>query len=157
MLLSFYPAQFLSFAVNLSILLYYKGANVGQALPEAWLSDERSRQHSDILILRSGRLGESLIWSPQNRPFGYVLPRCRCEERGQARWRLKKPLPTTTKPVSRYLCTECKSTLVVTQKPGKDFTQVEALGTVYVKCAWPVPILQTETQVFSKGEGNATT
>ncbi|KAF8594358.1 hypothetical protein BDV93DRAFT_515842 [Ceratobasidium sp. AG-I] len=79
--LAFHPAQFLGFVVSLTILLYFKGKDFDTSLTEAWLRDEQSREHSDLLVVRPARHLESLVWSPDDRPFGLRLPRCGSRKR----------------------------------------------------------------------------
>lgn len=148
--LAFHPAQLLGFAVNLAMLLYYKGQDLRTALPDAWLRDERARHHSDLLLLTSGEAPVCFIWSPVNRPFGQSLQYCSCERIGRSRWRHHITCQDRTdanKTYCQYKCTGCSSRLQMWLDSRQNFTICEALGTTYVTCTWPVPKVDISFEV----------
>jgi hypothetical protein len=149
--LAFHPAQLLGFSVNLAVLLYFKGVDPHTALPEAWLRDERGRQHTDLLLLSSGENAVTFTWAPESRPFGYVLPYCACELQAKARWRHQHTgTDVNGRTLCQYKCTVCNSKLRLWFSSGSLFTRVQSLGTAYVQSSWPLPKLNIVMELEEK-------
>jgi hypothetical protein len=143
-----YPAKLHGFLVNLHSLLYFKGEPMRKALPESWARDERSREHSDLVVFRPGTPPETFIWSPQNRPLGCYLPDlrvfCACPN---ARWRHNSSTPHKEQLSKHtYRCTSCKSRLVVIVTWDHSFDSHHQYGTTYLDCQWPPPAPQVESK-----------
>ncbi|KAF8594365.1 hypothetical protein BDV93DRAFT_565513 [Ceratobasidium sp. AG-I] len=151
--LAFHPAQFLGFTTNLAVMLYFLAKDFSTSLAESWLRDERSREHADLLVLRQGRNLETLMWSPNNRPFGQYLRPCECHIRGRGRWRYDFKQQGAESFTTHFRCTICKAKLRFTVEIDDRFTRVEAVGTAYVRCPWPVPHIQTTAVTARMGSG----
>lgn len=151
---SIYPVQLQGFINGLLTLLYFKGEKMETALPKAWVSEERSRQHSDLVVFRPGRVAEAFVWSPQSRPLGCPLPRiesyCACRN---ARWRCDndKGAFATDGVTKKYIyrCSRCKARLIFLVTWSHRLQLVEAYGTKYLRCDWPTP--PPHTQVLFEG------
>jgi hypothetical protein len=152
--LAFHPAQVVGFTVNLALLLYYKGCSLNAALPEAWLRDERARQHTDLLLLRSGEKAVSFVWCPQNRPLGCSLQYCTCQRTGNTRWRYQGSKCSDYYPLDgfeyHYQCTGCHSELTVWVQKPEDYRLIEACGTSYAQTPWPIPPINLSAKLSAK-------
>ncbi|KDN42677.1 hypothetical protein RSAG8_06634, partial [Rhizoctonia solani AG-8 WAC10335] len=145
--LAFHPAQVTGCVVSLAVLMYYQGRSLESSLPEAWLRDERARQHTDFLLLRSGHEPSALVWSPRNRPFGRDLEFCPCEHRVKGRWHHKK-----TKMIVKfqtehlYQCRGCNAFLRALITRPDDFDLIDTCDTQYVVCSWPIREISMSTE-----------
>lgn len=147
--------QVQGFINGLVTLLYFKGERIATALPKAWVKEERSRQHSDLVVFRPGIAAETFIWSPQCRPLGCSLPGieslCGCRN---ARWRYENTGRHEQGDATQkflYRCSRCKARLIFMVKWSHKFELVEAYGTKYLRCDWPAPPPETHA-IFPEGE-----
>lgn len=134
--------------------MYYRGDDLIKALPEAWLRDERSRTHSNLLLLASGEEPVSFIWSPENRPFGYPLEYCSCEHWHCAKWRHELTTKNAERTMCQYECLKCSAKLRVWFCSEQDLTCSHLAGTSYIRSSWPAPDLHLSIELSGAKAGS---